>query len=107
MNDACCCSVEVDEPAEVYLARVLTARREHRCLECGELIEPGEQYEQVTARWDGHWNTYKTCYLCLRIRNDLFPCGWYFGQMREDIRECLGIDYVDGEDFWEDDDDRP
>ena len=94
---SCCCSVDVDIFAEVYMARKPTARKTHVCCECGESILPGEEYEQVTGKWDGYWETHKTCRLCLRIRNDLFPCGWYFGMMREEICECLGFDYITNE----------
>lgn len=100
MSLSCSCSMDVNEKtADVYLARRLKARKRHECGECGDDIEPGEVYEQVTGLWHGHWSTHKTCRLCLLIRKDLMPCGWYFGLMREDLRECLGFDYVTGKDL--------
>lgn len=53
------------DPATVYSARVVTARKPHRCDECDGLIEPGESYERASLLSDGKWDAYSTCAACL------------------------------------------
>ena len=60
-------------------------------------IQKGEKYEYVAGCWDGAWDTYKTCSVCLKIRDDIC-CGFYiYGTLRETIREEFYLDYVTGE----------
>ena len=73
------------------------ARKSHRCCECHSYIKPGERYERVVGLHDGDWVTYKTCHLCLRIRKDLFPSCWTYTELRDDVYECLGFDYITNE----------
>jgi hypothetical protein len=75
--------------------REVRARKEHVCCECGEIIHPGEMYEDVIGVWDGRFETYKTCWLCYRIRRE-YCCCWTYGCLREDLWEVLGVDYVSG-----------
>ena len=97
MGCACVCSVDYDR-ADVYSSKVVTARKQHKCCECGETIEPGGKYEYVSGCWDGSWDHYKTCEICLRIRNDVCCGGGFlFGQLREEVWEAFGVDYVTGE----------
>jgi len=98
MLDACIC-IDVDYDGMPTLFRdtmVKAARKEHVCCECGEPIKVGESYERAEGLWEDSWDTWKTCELCVRIRKDLFPCGFYYGQMREDILEYFEFDYVTG-----------
>lgn len=95
MECACICSYDAELP-EFHLARMLRARKQHTCCECGETIEPGTYYEQVTGKWDGWIGTFKTCELCVRIRED-WCCTWEYGDLRNALWECLGFDYVTGE----------
>jgi len=37
-----------------------TARKQHQCTYCAEMIEPGETYCHQTVVYDGHWYTSKT-----------------------------------------------
>ncbi len=53
------------DPATLYFAKVVTARKPHRCDECGGPIVPGEQYERATMLADGHWDVFATCCACL------------------------------------------
>lgn len=64
-----------------------TARKDHECCECGEVIPCGAQYEKVTGVWDGHGDTFKTCLSCVEIR-DHFNCeGFLFGHLWTDLAE--------------------
>jgi len=76
-----CVCVDDCEPAEFHTVVDRTARKEHTCGECRCKIGPGEQYEYVTMKYDGQFSVNKTCMTCVRIRTDLLPCGWYYGEI--------------------------
>jgi hypothetical protein len=83
------------EPARFYVARRLTARKEHQCYECGRDINAGEQYERVAGMWDDYDGimVYKTCSHCLDIRQfvkNSVPCFcWAHGSMLDDAGETI------------------
>lgn len=64
MSD-CYCDYELPQ---FYVAEVRTARKQHKCSECGRLIAEGERYEHVRGKWDGDMGTFKTCPRCLSLR---------------------------------------
>ena len=101
-----CCCICVDDYATVAYDEIRTARKEHRCCECGAKILPKQKYERTGTLFEGQWTTYKTCIPCVGIRRDFFTCGWYYGQMRNDFRECNGWDYVTGEGEFDDEEDH-
>jgi hypothetical protein len=94
----CSCEVETcdGEPARVYKAKRITVRKAHRCVECAEAIPKGAHAEVVTALWDGEWDRFYTCELCLRIRDDLMGTRFCHGSMRDDLWYCIGVDYITG-----------
>lgn len=99
MSDACACVCDLGHHADwpdVIKVTVRRAKKEYRCCECGEAIQPGEKYEYVWGVWEGKQSIYRTCDTCRRIRND-FCCSWIYGGLRDALRECLGFDYVTGE----------
>ncbi len=57
------CSIDYDPPS-VHFTTVPTARREHKCDECGRKIAPGEKYRRAFGVWEGHANTFRTCAHC-------------------------------------------
>lgn len=95
MECSCSCACNIDyEPPEFFNDRIMRARKEHKCCECGEAICIGEKYEYITGKWDGNFDTFKTCLPCSRIRKQY---GCALGSLRDDLWECLGMDYVTGE----------
>lgn len=88
MSDACFC--DYDQP-EFYNQRMQTAKKEHRCKECGKPIATGEIYENVSGKWDGRFDTFKTCPRCLALKDWVkahVPCFcWAHGNIREDALE--------------------
>lgn len=104
MDIGCSCVCDTDyDCADVSSTKIIKARKEHVCCECGETINSGEKYEYASGLWDGSWSHYKTCEICLRIRDEVCCGGWIFGELRDVIWEAFGLDYVTGE-TWEDDD---
>jgi hypothetical protein len=83
------CYCDYDEP-RFYCKTERTARKVHRCDECGARVQPGEKYEHVAAYQDG-MNTYKTCARCLDLRQWTkahVPCFcWYHFSMIENAVE--------------------
>jgi hypothetical protein len=95
----CSCEVETCDgtKADVYRAERVKVRKAHQCIECAEVIPRGATAEVVNALWDGHWDRFYTCELCLRIRDDLMGSHFCHGTMREDLFYCTGVDYITGE----------
>ena len=91
----CSCDYE-GEPPEFSNTRTVLARKQHICCECGETIEPGEQYECVSGLWEDDFCVFRTCGGCVAIRD--YYCSCYaYGRLREALWECLGFDYVTSE----------
>jgi len=100
MGCSCSCSTTDYDEADVYSAKIVVARKTHKCCECLEPIEPGEKYEQASGCWEGSWDHYKTCLPCYYIRRDLCCGGWLFGQLRDAVWDAIGLNYITGE-VWE------
>ena len=91
MEAGACSCYEDGEPSEWFRSRRIVARKAHHCCECGGTINPGEKYQRAAGKWDGRVESFKTCLVCARIRNDYCT---YFTMMREQLWEMLGIDYL-------------
>lgn len=86
-----CCPLSGNDDADACQAHyqtLRTARKEHQCCECRDPIAKGDRYEYVSGIWDRQPLVYKTCLLCVEIRNH-FACesGWIYEQLWEDLRE--------------------
>lgn len=86
------CSCDYESPS-FYRRTLPTARAPYRCYECAGPIPAGEQYERVTAKWDGYIDTCITCRRCLDIRTwvkNNVPCFcWAHGNLHEDTRTAV------------------
>ena len=84
------CECWHDSVAEFMTQRIKTALKQHGCYECGCSIEPGTKYEETAGKWDGDFSTFRTCHLCLEVRNWAqisVPCFcWTFGEMLENVQ---------------------
>jgi hypothetical protein len=83
------CNCDVSEP-KVYGARLVFARKSHRCCECGGEIAPGQPYEMVSGLWDERWGNFKTCTPCAEDRQSLECQCVNFGQLRDAYAEEVG-----------------
>jgi hypothetical protein len=86
MNNIC---VDDFEHPEFYVAERRKARKEHKCSECGRIIQKGETYEYVSGKWDGNIMHYKTCADCLSIRDAMFCEGWAHSGLYDDLWDYL------------------
>jgi hypothetical protein len=71
VSDGCYCEWGGGEDAEFCTVSTVTARVQHKCCECRDVIRPGERYERTAGRWDGRMATFKTCDYCARLRERL------------------------------------
>ena len=76
--------VDSDDWLEYYKRQVVTAKKGHTCLECGQTILAGARYERATGYNTEYrdWEVYKTCAACMNVRDTLI---------------CSGGDYQHGE----------
>jgi hypothetical protein len=83
------CAIDDAEPWDVYRVSVRTARKAHRCTECGRPIAVGESYRFLTGLLDGRWSTYRTCAHCLAAGEwlDVMCGGYLLGGLAEELRE--------------------
>jgi len=87
--ECACIDVDVDGSPGFHSATMRIARKQHKCCECGRVIEPREKYEYVTGKWARERSVYKTCPDCLSVR-EAFMCGsYYYTQVWEYVNEHL------------------
>lgn len=78
------------------------ARKHHKCCECREIINVGDQYQYSSGVWDGQGASFKQCLDCLQIMEGASLMPDYDPPAFEDLREwffgfmCIGFE---GEDF--------
>lgn len=46
------------------------ANKQHKCCECHQTINSGEEYEYCSGIWDGEPHSFKTCTTCVEIREE-------------------------------------
>lgn len=86
------CGVCIDgdydgDSAEFVHNEHVTARKPHKCCECGETIPKGAVYERVTGKWYDKIDVYKTCAACEDVRNNLCCNGWTYTMLWESAVE--------------------
>lgn len=97
MSISCDCSMDIGDTAEFSCDSFPIAKKEHKCCECRESINPGQKYHKCVGKWYGKFETIKTCMACYLIREHYCPHGYVFGELREAISDCLGFDYTDAD----------
>ena len=62
-----CFTYDCDYPT-VFNQRLVKAKKQHRCCECGRAINPGSRYQTTFGIWDGRAETFAMCLLCYDLR---------------------------------------
>lgn len=63
-------SCDCDLPA--FFARAdRTARKPHRCYECGDIVQPGARYLAISGKWDLHVSSFAVHVECDAWRSGL------------------------------------
>lgn len=70
-------------------SKFVTARKPHKCDECGATIPAGVKYERISQLYDGEFSRMAVCLLCSEIGIGLSCDGRTIGNMWEEI-----VDYV-------------
>lgn len=80
---------DCDEPWDLFHAKTVTARKEHKCNECGRVIAKGESYHRANALADGRFDTFKLCAHCDAASEWLtVVCnGYIYGDIGEELEE--------------------
>jgi len=84
-----CVDVDLDfgGSSELHNAKIVKARKKHKCGECYRQIKVGKKYEYVTQKFDGEFFCHKTCLDCLSVRDVFFSNGWSYGEIWEYLTE--------------------
>lgn len=89
MTDDGFCDVSIGDydgdPASKFHEHDVTARREHKCYECGSAIAAGQRYHRVSGQWEGRWDVFRLCLPCTEIGNEFSDGGRVFGSLWEDL----------------------
>lgn len=59
------------EAPTVYREDDVKARKQHKCCECGGIIQIGEIYHLHSGLWDGEWGHFKVCLDCDAIMHEI------------------------------------
>jgi len=93
MDMECGCVCDFDCFPAVYRQSKPVARKPYKCCECGGPILAGQKYDYVFAIWNDGAETFRTCLVCARIRDD-YCCS--HGNLRQNLWDSLGVDYITG-----------
>lgn len=94
MGDCSCVYLNIDDGLpSAFTARIVKARKAHKCVECGEVIFPGTRYERASGIWDGEPLRFHTCLDCISVRSAFFCSSHEYSSMWDELREHLrGLD---------------
>lgn len=53
------------DQVEFHVSKTVRAKKEHRCDECGERIEKGEQYRRTVYKFEGEFSMDRCCTGCV------------------------------------------
>ena len=83
-----CIDMDYDNDNVFFSERMVTARKEHKCCECGAAIHCGQIFEYAKGKNDAFW-TAKTCAECAEIRKAMVCGTWVYGMLFEEIRASV------------------
>lgn len=84
------CSIDYcDEYSDVWIEKWRTARKAHKCYECGRSVKAGERYRFYKSLFDSRWFEWKTCQHCRTAGFWLDTvCGGYLsGGLFEELKD--------------------
>jgi hypothetical protein len=98
--DSCIYHDGCDDPPEFVRVSTPRARRQYTCCECGHVIHVGTVYESTSGKWGGEMATFRTCVVCVSVRDSLCKGGYAYGELWEAVRDAYdhGSDDDDDED---------
>lgn len=70
------CECDYSDGPSVFREKIVKARKEHKCSECGGPINKGDEYEYTFGVWDGDAMSFHTCEKCSDLRASLQALGF-------------------------------
>lgn len=64
------CDCDYDPP-DFFSIHIVTARKPCRCCECRITIQVGEKHERSAGKWNGRFDSFRTCLACVELRKKL------------------------------------
>ena len=90
MSDCTISSTGYDSFCTVLKHKIVIARKNHLCSECGKTIIAKSSYNYFAGVFDGDFHVSKTCLDCCSLRDTFFPNGGYtFGYVRDYVAEQI------------------
>ncbi len=77
-----------DAPA-FYDEKLVTARKPHKCCDCGKVMDKGIKHWSCRGKWDGVFSSFRQCVICREVAVKYGCDGFVFGQVWEQMRENL------------------
>lgn len=77
------CNCDRDNPS-IYQETQRLAKKEHKCCECGWMIQPPSKYIAIAGLWEGKWSNYKQCFNCNQVGDRFVQetnCCYQLGQL--------------------------
>jgi hypothetical protein len=97
------CDCDDIPPNEFFRAREQTAKKQHRCCECGRRINIGDKYLYIAAKADDFW-TAKQCLSCSdltgKIESILPSICFFYGELIGTIRETELVSFDEDSKTW-------
>lgn len=83
------CMITDADAWTIFVDAIRTARKTHRCGECGRAIQPGERYHHARGLLDGGWMQVRQCLHChhAALWLGVICRGWVYGDVCEDLVE--------------------
>ena len=89
----------MSEYPQAFATKERTARKQHKCCECFDEINPGDKYQYSSGIWDGEAASYKQCLNCWWIMQAVCAKIEYvddapgFGEIKDYIYNAQCMDY--------------
>ena len=78
------CDCELNGP-EFYDVNIVRGRMAHKCCECLRVIPQAELQEVASGKWEGGFDTFRTCMLWVDMRNEMTLESWAHGYLIEEV----------------------
>ena len=88
--ESCSCD---SPPAEFSSIATVKARKTFKCYECHGLINPGDSHEKTAGKWEGNFESFRTCSRCAELKKWArisVPCFCYtYGEVLYDVKNLV------------------
>jgi len=94
----CSCTVNTnyddDEGSRWCYRKIHSARKIHRCFECGCIINPKESFYYHSLFYHRDIRNYKICTDCQTIIDTFFANGWVFGTVWDSLTDYIFFNWA-------------